>query len=1286
MRERKIGRQTKRRGKMADNMTWTSEQKQVIDLRDRSLLVSAAAGSGKTAVLVQRIIERICDESHPVDIDRLLVVTFTNAAAGEMRERVQAAIAKRVEENPDNTHLRRQEVLAGHAHITTIDSFCLSVLREHFQEIELDPSFRIADEGELKLLQADVLEALLEEEYEQASESFIHFMEAYAPGKDDERAVQLILQLYGFAVANPRPEDWLNHCLESYGAENMETLEKQPWMCTMTEQLRTILSETAALYKRMIAVCKDEGGMESYESVLLSEQQMIEYASEASKYDELRERVNLIRFGSKPRKKKTDSFSEDKAKRVWDMREQAKKQIKSLSEDYFADDDERLLQKQHLAGVQVKELVRLTYAFLLRYSAAKRKKNLVDFGDLEHLALNVLSEKTSDGEKPTLVAAQYRESFEEIMIDEYQDSNYVQELILTSISKTDPPNLFMVGDVKQSIYRFRLARPELFMEKYETYTKEESEHQKIELHQNFRSRKSVLDSVNFFFYQLMHKAVGNVEYDKDAALYPGLVYEPCDTHPTGGATELMLLDLEDVTEDSDDDVKPDNDDTQAVYSSREWEAAMIAEKIREITDPESGLYIWDKEQRTYRLTEYRDIAILLRTVSGWAEELISVLLSKGISASADTGSGYFSALEVQTILNLLEIIDNPLQDIPLAAVMHSPIGHFSSEELAIIRAEEPSSQCKHLYDAATSFAQKYSDPADAKNKEGYHELAGRLRTFFNQLETYRRKSRYLLLRELLVYVLEDSGYYEFISAMPGAATRKVNLDMLLERAGAFEKTSYQGVFQFVRYINRLKKYSVDYASAQELAQNQVRVMSIHKSKGLEFPVCFVAGLGKSFNKQDVNASMLFSVDYGIATDAIDPTLRTKESTVMKQAMRSQLMIENLGEELRVLYVAMTRAREKLYLTGAKDHLFDYLEKKIHETDKTARELSYSQLTMAGSFLDWITAAACKHKSFKAIYEQLGINVPFDGVCYKDESPLSVLLVTKSSLSMQTSLWRAEEAMKRTALENWKTKTEDETAKNLIESRFLVRYDDSPLSKLQAAFTVSELKTRYEEEAFAASGSDIREPAAQLIKQESEMQDQKLLPDEELLPEFLQQKDKMSGAARGTLYHWLFEHFDFTGDLRAQLSSFMQQEIISTEERKRIRIADFEYFVQTSLGKKVKQAQEEGTYHREMPFILGVPAKEMIENDKKLSEKDENEYVSVQGVIDAWIDGEDYITLIDFKTDKKPEDMTDEEFKELLKKRYQVQLSYYKRALMQMTKRPVKEACIYAVSIGQTIFC
>lgn len=1369
---------------MADSVMWTNEQKQVIDLRDRSLLVSAAAGSGKTAVLVQRIIERICDEKHPVDIDRLLVVTFTNAAAGEMRERVQAAIAKRVEEQPDNEHLRRQEVLAGHAHITTIDSFCLSVLREHFQEIELDPGFRIADEGELKLLQADVLEALLEDEYQQASEAFLNFMEAYAPGKDDERAAELILQLYGFAVANPRPEDWLDNCLKGYAANSIEELEKQPWMLRMVEHIKMILTETASVYGRMIALCRDEGGMENYEAVLLSEQQMVQFASEAADFSQLRERVNLIRFGSKPRKKKTDTFSEDKVKRIWEMREQAKKQLKALTEDYMADDDACLLQKQHLAGAQVQELVRLTHAFLARYSAAKRKKNLVDFGDLEHLALDILSQKTADGEVPTAAAEQYRESFEEIMIDEYQDSNYVQELILTSISRQDPPNLFMVGDVKQSIYRFRLARPELFMEKYTSYTKEESTHQKIELHQNFRSRKSVLDSVNYFFYQLMHKSVGNVEYDKDAALYPGLVYESCDAHPTGGATELLLLDLEDVPEKNDEEdagsipenttkntakstmesaagnaaknvertdqpdkvseIQPDRlADTEAVYNSREWEAALIAQKIQEITDPKTGLYVWDKEEKTYRLTEYRDIAILLRTVSGWAEEFIPVLLSKGIPAAADTGSGYFSAIEVQTVLNQLEIIDNPLQDIPFAAVMHSPIGHFSSEELAIVRAEQPPSQSKHLYDAAVAFVQKYANPenteiqnienqnteiqesenqntesqkSEGENKESenseslkkthgfhrshassYHALAVKLRAFLNQLDIYRSKSRYLQLRELLVYVLEDSGYYEFVSAMPGASTRKANLDMLLERAGAFEKTSYQGVFQFVRYINRLKKYSVDYASAQELAQNQVRIMSIHKSKGLEFPICFVAGLGKKFNRQDVNASMLFSVDYGIATDAIDPVMRTRESTVMKQAVRSELVLENLGEELRVLYVAMTRAKEKLYLTGAKDGLFGYLEKKIHETDKMTRALSYNALTTAECFLDWITAALCKHRSFKEIYEQLGLNVPFDGVCYQDESPLAVSIVTKSSLSMQTSLWRTEEAMKRTVLENWKNDTVDEAAKELIESRFAVRYDDSPLAKLQAAFTVSELKARHDEEAFAAGEPDAGEPIAQLIKQEPALHDEEsfehlademILPDEELLPEFLQQKDKMSGAARGTLYHWLFEHFDFTGDLRQQLSHFMQQDLISAEERKRIRIADFDHFVQTPLGEKVKQAQEEGMYHREMPFILGVPASEMVQltSAETLSEKDSKEYVSVQGVIDAWIDGEDEIILIDFKTDRKPEGMNEGDFEELLRKRYRVQLDYYKRALEQMTKKSVKEAALYSVSLGREILC
>lgn len=1257
---------------MAEEVLWTKEQQQVISLRDRSLLVSAAAGSGKTAVLVQRIIERICDSVHPVDIDRLLVVTFTNAAAGEMRERVQSAISARLEQQPDNAHLKRQEVLAGHAHITTIDSFCLSVLREHFQEIHLDPGFRIADEGELKLLQADVLSRLLEEEYEQGSETFLNFMEAYAPGKDDERAADMILQLYEFAIANPRPEDWLDHCLDSYGVTSFEELEEQPWMKNMLEQLRTVLLEQASFYQRILELCREETGMEAYEAVLLAEQADIQKAGQTCGYQQLRQAVSGIRFGTKPRKRKTDLFSEEKARRAWEMRDQAKKQIKSLQEQYLADEPQRLLQKQSLAGTQVRELVRLTHSFLSRYSSAKRKKNLVDFADLEHLALDILSRKTPEGEVPTETADQYRACFEEIMIDEYQDSNAVQELILTSIARKDPPNLFMVGDVKQSIYRFRLARPELFMEKYASYTTEESEHQKIELHQNFRSRSTVLDAVNYFFYQLMQKSVGNVAYDDEAALHPGLSYAPCGEHRTGGAAELLLLDLEDVQEEEEENqtdgqevfAEPSPDAApEPSYSSREWEAALIAEEIRCITDPEKGLYVWDKERKAYRLCAYRDIAILLRTMSGWAEEFVPVLMAHGISAAADTGSGYFSALEVQTALNLLEIIDNPLQDIPLAAVLHSPIGHFTSQELAVVRAENTPARYRYLYDAVTAYASGHAG----------EELAVKLSAFLSRLEGYREKSRCLQLRELLDYVLKDSGYYEFVSAMPGASGRKANLDMLLTRAGAFEKTSYQGVFQFVRYINRLKKYSVDYALAQsETAGNQVRIMSIHKSKGLEFPVCFVAGLGKSFNRRDVNGAMLFSVDYGIGTEAIDPVRRTREGTVMKQAIRQQSILENLGEELRVLYVAMTRAKEKLYLVGAKSGMLEYLERRIRETDPSARELPYYTLTGAGCFLDWIVCAAAKHSGFKEIDQQLGIPVPFSGPCFQASCQLAVRMIVKSSLSMQAVTHRAEELLKRSALEEWKPHCTDPGAAALIRDRFRVSYRSSPLSGLPAAFSVSELT--HSALSRSVSLPDEGEPVRALVEEEAA---------DEVLPAFLQEKKPLSGASRGTLYHWLFEHFDFRRELGAQLAHYMEEKQISEEERKQIRLSDFKRFAMSALGQRVAAAMDQGRYHREMPFILGVTAQEML-SEAKNSQAAEEAYVSVQGVIDAWIEEEDGLILIDFKTDCRPDGMDEEGFAGLLRERYSSQLSYYKRALEQMTKKQVRKICLYAVALGREI--
>lgn len=1262
---------------MAEGISWTREQRQVIELRDRSLLVSAAAGSGKTAVLVQRIIERICDSEHPVDIDRLLVVTFTNAAAGEMRERISSAIEKRLEQQPDNAHLKRQEVLISHAKITTIDSFCLSVLREHFQEIQLDPAFRIGDEGELKLLQADVLAKLLEEEYSQGSEAFLNFMEAYAPGKDDERAADLILQLYRFAIANPRPEDWLDHCLECYEVQEPAQLETQPWLQLMIQNLQLVLGEQAAFYDRILSVCREEDGPECFLPLLMSEKEAISSASKARGYETMRKAVLQIRFGTKPRKKKTDLYSDEKAKRAWEMREQAKKLVKEIQEDYFADDLSRLMEKQCLAGIQVRELVRLCRSFLSLYSAAKRKKNLVDFSDLEHLALDILSRKTSKGEEPTPTAAQYRECFEEIMIDEYQDSNGVQELILNSIARQDPPNLFMVGDVKQSIYRFRLARPELFMEKYASYTVQESPHQKIELHENFRSRSTVLEGVNYFFYQLMQKSVGNVVYNREAALHPGLVYEPCADHPTGGAVELLLLDLEDVPEEEEEEESIDSGETaeceetdksEPVYSSREWEAALIAQQIQKITDPVTGLYIWDKEKRAYRLTEYRDIAILLRTVSGWAEEFIPVLLSHGIPSAADTGSGYFSALEVQTALNLLEIIDNPLQDIPLAAVLHSPIGHFSSEELARVRVEESAASYLHLYDAVTAYVAGHdSDP-----------LAGRLSDFLRMLDRYREKSRYMGLRELLEFVLRDSGYYDFVCAMPGASGRRANLDMLLTRAEAFEKTSYQGVFQFVRYISRLKKYSVDYALEQgENSKNQVRIMSIHKSKGLEFPVCFAAGLGKSFNRRDLNSAILFSVEYGIGSDAIDPVRRTREQTAIKQAIRRQSVLESLGEELRVLYVAMTRAKEKLYLTGAKSGMLDYLRRRIQAADITRRELSYSVLTGAGCFLDWITAAAAKHSCFKEIYHQLELPVPFAGPCFSDEAKLSVSIVTKSSLTVQTVTRRAEDMLKKSALEHWQPRSEDTPGAQKIRDRFGARYDNDELSGLHAAFTVSELKHLWQE---APEKEGLEgETAAPMYRYFGE-------EEEAFLPAFLQEQKPVTGASRGTLYHWLFEHLDFTQDPESQLEAMVCDGLVSEEERRQIRVSDFKRFAASGLGRRAAGAMEAGRYHREVPFILGITAEEMLsgKTTQGADSGESQEYVSIQGVIDAWLEEADGLVLLDFKTDRRPDGLSETEFEEVLRERYQGQLYYYRRALEQMTGKRVKEMYLYSVALGTAV--
>ena len=639
-------------------VTWTEEQQKVISLRNRNILVSAAAGSGKTAVLVQRILSKILDKEHPVDIDRLLIMTFTRAAAGEMKERISAALEQALFEEPDNEHLQRQMTLIHTAQITTIDSFCSYIIKNYFHMIGLDPGYRTADEGELKLLREEILEELLEEAYEQRDEAFLELVECYSPGKTDEGLKELIQKVYESSVSHPFPEKWLQQCLEVYRVDNKEELRKARWITLLWEETGERLEEAERLADQARAVCESPEGPWQYEAALDSDLLLIgqiKQAAEQKDYDKTAELLKKPSF-ARLSAKKIPEQDEDKKIRAKTFREEEKDIIKELSARYFCWSEDELLELLYCCRSPVESLVKLTCGFQEKFSQKKREKNILDFTDMEHFALNILMDEEGN---PSQAARELSEKYEEVMVDEYQDSNLVQEMITTMVSgwAQDRKNIFMVGDVKQSIYRFRLARPELFMEKYKTYSTEDSREQKIELHKNFRSRAQVLESVNYIFRRIMGEDLGGITYDDNNALYPGADF------PEGGEflkTEVLLVE-------KDSEELQDEDSGQ---TPQELEALAIAAEINRITGREQ---ILDKETGTYRPLEYGDIVILLRSAYGWADTFREVLESNGIPAYTASRTGYFSAQEVVTLLNYLRVCDNPLQDIPLTGVLHSPL-------------------------------------------------------------------------------------------------------------------------------------------------------------------------------------------------------------------------------------------------------------------------------------------------------------------------------------------------------------------------------------------------------------------------------------------------------------------------------------------------------------------------------------------------------------------------------------------------------------------------------------
>ncbi len=1233
-------------------MKWTEKQQQVIDTRNRNLLVSAAAGSGKTAVLVERIIQMISGGEHPLDLDQLLVMTFTNAAAAEMRERIAAAIEKKLMEQPENRHLQVQAALVPHAQITTIDSFCLNLIRNHFNKLDIDPGFRIGDEGELLLLRTDVMEELLEEYYRKDDPEFEQFVETYATGRTDAGIEDYIMQVYRFAQSNPFPDQWIKKCREEIRETRDGSLEETFWMRFLMKDARQQLTELEEQLRSAYAVCLEADGPQVYQNVLMEECEMLRGLKESSDYRELNKRLVAASFGRLPASRSKD-VDTAKKQQVTDCRDRVKKAVADLKGLYGAQTEEEAAADLLGTSPVVLKLLELTEEFDRRFQESKREKNIVDFNDLEHYALEILicsEQDVEEGSAPagetddgirngilyTETADQLSRQYAEILVDEYQDSNYVQEALIQSLSgeRFGRPNVFMVGDVKQSIYKFRLARPELFMEKYASYTDEDSSSQKIELHQNFRSRKSVLDSVNHVFYRAMTKNLGNVEYSEDAALHPGAAFAECPDHETGGKTELLLADTgKAVTGEADEEL--------AEYTSREIEAKMIASRARELTDPVHGQWIWDKEKECYRPAEYGDMVILLRSISGWTESFINVLTQEGIPAYAETGSGYFDTVEVETILSMLAVIDNPMQDIPLAAVLRSPIGGVTDEELAWMMAEEKKSarkgQDRGIYQAFCRKLGEIEDIVGVENKQ----LLEKLKHFNQLLQNLRFASSYLPIHELLFLVYEKTGYYDYAASMPAGETRKANLDMLVEKASAYEKTSYKGLFQFIRYIHKLKKYEMDFGEAQESGkqENRVRIMSIHKSKGLEFPIVFLAGMGKKFNKQDVRGRLLIDMDLGIGTDHLDLEQRTQNSTLKKNVMKRKMDLDNLGEELRVLYVAMTRAKEKLIMTGTDRFLAKKLGK--WKSLEQSGQIPYTVLTTAGAYLDWVLMTA-----------------PEDSELF-DVKEIAVEALVGETVARKLQKHISREALLSLPLDQ----VYDEELVAELEHHLTYEYEHLADVGLHTKATVSELKRAGQP---VEEFSEEEQPVDLFAQWKSTGQQEQ--PEKQVMER---------AARRGTAYHRVLELLDFTTavslkDVQNQIQEMVTSGKISEENARMVRPGEIWKFVQTKTGKRMTRAQSKRQSHREQQFVMGVPAREMHMGDS-------DELVLIQGIIDVWLEEEDGMVLIDYKTDHVSDG-------EILVKRYKVQLDYYQRALEQMTGKRVKERIIYSLALQKEILC
>ncbi|SFJ06579.1 MULTISPECIES: helicase-exonuclease AddAB subunit AddA [unclassified Bacillus (in: firmicutes)] len=1216
---------------------WTDDQWKAIVADGRDILVAAAAGSGKTAVLVERIIRKMIREENPVDVDRLLVVTFTNAAAQEMKNRIGEALEKVLIDDPASPHIRKQLSLLNRASISTIHSFCLQVIRTYYYMLDVDPRFRIANETENELLKEEVLDDILEAEYGmENNELFFELVDRYTSDRTDDDLQRMILALHTESRAHPDPNGWLDKLVEAYDVEG-KTIEDLMYASYLLEDVKVQL-ETAKQYaEKAIELAMLPDGPAPRVETLQADLLLLQNLSEAAcgSWTSTYEAMQTASWQTLKRIKKSD-YNEEIVKQVDSLRNKAKDEVKKLHEELFSRSPESFLRDFQDMHPVLRKLVGLVKVFTEQFQAIKRDKGMVDFTDLEHFCLQILSERTDEGElRPSPVAWQYRHKFTEVLVDEYQDTNFVQESIIKLVTKDaeQDGNLFMVGDVKQSIYRFRLAEPGLFLGKYKRFTSEGIDGgMKIDLAKNFRSRHEVLAGTNFIFKQIMGEAVGEIDYDEDAELKLGASY------PEGADPSAELLFIH-----QSDNAAVDEEEGVELEKAQ-LEARLIAQRIKAMVD--SGYEVYDRKTNGMRPVTYRDFVILLRSMP-WAPQIMEELKQQGIPVYAELATGYFEATEVNVMMNLFRVIDNPAQDIPLAAVLRSPIVGLTDEELAMLRTHGKKSS---FYEVMRSFLQG----APLEEEKELHE---KISWFYKYLQEWREFARQQSLSDLIWKVYRETGYYDFVSGLPAGKQRQANLRVLYDRARQYEATSFRGLFRFLRFIERILERGDDMGTARALGEQEdvVRIMTIHKSKGLEFPVVFVAGLGRRFNTQDLMKRFLLHKDFGFGSQFIDPKKRIKYTTLSQLAIKRKMKMELIAEEMRVLYVALTRAKEKLILIGTVKDKEKEIQKWLDAREHTEWLLPDYVRAGATCYLDWIVPSLCRHKDSDMLLEMGQGDIPTD--IYEYDATWKVEAVDVAELQAPEPMKEEKQELLE-ALREQKSVSLCSEQKDEVYKRLTWQYGFEDAATHRAKQSVTEIKRNYQ----AQEGSDTS-----FIK--------RVRAPIETRPRFMEKKG-LTYAERGTAVHTVMQHVNLAKAITAeviqeQIAEMVNKELLTFEQAEEIAPEKIVAFFETELGKRMLAAKH---VEREVPFTMMLSANEAYQD--WTAEQDES--ILVQGVIDCMIEEEEGIVLIDFKTDtigaRFPGGF--EQARPILEERYKIQLALYRKALEKSLHQPVKETYLY----------